>query len=136
RTVFKDGKGRIWVGSSTSLNIYSDTFKLLASFSNNANNLSGSIVQSIIETQSGTVWIGVSGGGLFQFNENQNALNASTFSDRSIRNADLERISSIRSIAEGAYNSLWLIDDAGKLYKYDTSTSTFSTFEHIKAIDN
>lgn len=136
RTVFKDGKGRIWVGSSTSLNIYSDTFKLLASFSNNANNLSGSIVQSIIETQSGTVWIGVSGGGLFQFNENQNALNASTFSDRSIRNADFERISSIRSIAEGAYNSLWLIDDAGKLYKYDTSTSTFSTFEHIKAIDN
>ncbi|TXE09147.1 response regulator [Gelidibacter salicanalis] len=136
RTLFRDRKGRIWAGTSTCLNIYSDDFELLASFANNDNNLSGFIVQSIIETQNGSVWIGVVGGGLFQFNENKNELNASTFSDRSIRNANLERITGIRSIAEGAYNSLWLIDDAGKLLKYDTATSIFTTFEHFKAIKN
>ncbi|TDU43023.1 hypothetical protein BXY82_0428 [Gelidibacter sediminis] len=136
RTLFKDRKGRIWAGTSTCLNIYSDQLKLLASFTNNTNNLSGLIVQSIIETQNGSIWLGIASGGLFQFNENQNNLNASTFTDRSVRNANLERVSSVRSISEGAYNSLWLVDDAGKLLKYDTSKSTYTSLENFKSINN
>ncbi|WP_299396663.1 ATP-binding protein [uncultured Gelidibacter sp.] len=136
RTLFKDRKGRIWAGTSMCLNVYSDKLELLASFTNNAINLSGLIVQSIIETQNGSIWLGVASGGLFQFNENQNNLSASTFTDRSVRNADLERVSSVRSISEGAYNSLWLVDDSGKLLKYDTSKSTYTSFENFKSINN
>lgn len=136
RTLYKDRKGRIWAGTNTCLNIYTDRFKLLASFENNTNSLKGLIVQSIIESKNGTIWLGSVAGGLFQFNENYNELSASTFIDRSIRNAKLDRVKGIKYISEGAYNSLWLIDDSGKLLKYDTSKSTFSSFEHFKAIHN
>ncbi|MBJ7882130.1 hybrid sensor histidine kinase/response regulator transcription factor [Gelidibacter salicanalis] len=136
RTVYTDRKGRIWVGSNTCLNIYNDDFVLLASFENNTNNLKGLIVQSIIESQDAKLWLGTVGGGLFQFNENYNKLNASTFIDRSIRNSELDRIRGIKHIAEGAYNSLWLIDDSGKLLKYDTNSSVFSSFEELSAISN
>ena len=136
RTLYKDSKGRIWVGSNTCLNIYSQDFELLASFENNANSLKGVIVQSIIETKNGTIWLGVFSGGLFQFKENKNDLNSSTFIDSSIHNDHLDRIQNVKSISEGSFNSLWLITDAGKLLKYDISRNTFSSFEHLKALSN
>lgn len=136
RTVYKDRKGRMWVGSSTSLNIYSNTLELLASFENNANTYKGAIVQSILETQNGTIWIGVFGGGLYKFDENTNNLNASTFTDRSILNNQLDRVPGIKYISEGTFNSLWLIDDNGKLLQYDIIKNTFSSFENIKALSD
>ena len=136
RTIYKDKKGRIWVGANTCLNIYSDSLELLASFENNTNSLKGTIVESILETQNGTLWLGIYEGGLFQFSENFTHLAASTFLDFSILNDDLDRIKSIKSISEGTYNSLWLINDGGKLLKYDTKNNTFFSFENLKGISN
>ncbi len=136
RTLFIDSKARLWVGSNTALNIYSENLELLASFENNTNGLRGSIVQSIIETQNGTMWIGISRGGLFQFNENKNNLNASTFVDRSILNENLDRVQSIKSITEGAYNSLWLLNDIGELLKYDIQKNSFTTFKDLAELSN
>ncbi|RXJ49918.1 ATP-binding protein [Gelidibacter gilvus] len=136
RTVFKDSKGRVWVGSNTCLNIYSDNLELLASFENNANSLRGTIVESIIETQNGSIWLGIYEGGLFQFKENHTELSASTFLDFSILNDQLDRIKSVKSISEGTYNSLWLINDIGKLLKYDIKKNTFTSFEDLKTISD
>ena len=136
RTIYKDSKGRLWVGSNTCLNIYSDKFELLASFDNNGNGLRGIILESIIEDQNGKIWLGTYHGGLFQFNENTNQLSASTFSDRSILNDNLDRVLSVKSMSEGSYNSLWLIDDGGKLLKYDTKKASFSSFDNLKALSN
>lgn len=136
RTVYKDNKGRIWVGSNTCLNIYSDSLELLASFENNLNSLKGTIVESIMELKNGTLWFGIFEGGLFQFNENQNELAASTFLDFSIINANLDRLKSVKSIAEGSYNTLWLINDAGKLMKYDIKKNAYSDFEDLKTLSN
>lgn len=136
RIVFKDKKGRIWVGSNTCLNIYSDNLELLASFEYYTNNLKGAIAQSIIETQNGMLWVGIYEGGLFQFNENHNNLNASTFIDHSVLNPELDRVKSIKYIAEGTYNSLWLINDQGQLLKYDINAQKFKTFQGTKALAN
>lgn len=136
RTVYTDHSGRIWVGSNTCLNIYSDSQELLASFEYNTNNLKGSIVESIMEGQNGMLWLGVYDGGLFQFNENHNNLRASTFMDHSILNENLDRIKSVKYISEGTYNSLWLINDIGKLLKYDIKNQTFTSFEHIRALSD
>ncbi|MEO8774446.1 MAG: ATP-binding protein [Gelidibacter sp.] len=136
RTIYKDSKGRLWVGSNTALNIYSDNLELLASFENSTNGLKGSILESILETQNGTIWLGLYEGGLFKFNENHTHLAASTFVDFSVLNDDLDRIKSVKSISEGTYNSLWLIDDAGKLLKYDTKNNVFSSFKSFKGITN
>ncbi|HUH27672.1 ligand-binding sensor domain-containing protein [Gelidibacter sp.] len=136
RTIYKDSKGRVWVGSNTSLNIYSDNLELLASFENNVNGLKGTIVESIIETQNGSLWLGIYEGSLFQFNENHTQLNASTFLDFSILNDQLDRIKSVKSISEGTYNSLWLINDSGKLLKYDIKKNIYTSFEDLKTISN
>ena len=136
RELYKDSKGRIWVTSNTCLNIYSDQLNLLASFEHASNGLKGTITESITEEQNGTIWLGVYQGGLFQFNENHNNLNASTFIDRSILNDKLDRVKSIKYIAAGAFNTLWVINGFGKLLKYDTKKSTFSNFNHIKSFTN
>lgn len=136
RTLFKDSKGRIWAGSNTALNIYSDSFELLASFENNSSTLQGTIVETITETRDGSIWLGIYEGGLFQFNENHNQLNASSFLDFSIINDNLERLISVKSISEGSYNSLWIINDSGKLLKYDTKTNAYTSFKDIKTLEN
>lgn len=136
RTLYKDSKGRIWVGSNTCLNIYSDTLELLASFEYNRDDLKGIIAESILETQNGALWLGIYEGGLFQFNENHNNLKASTFIDRSILNENLDRIKSAKYISEGTYHSLWVINDNGKLLKYDTKNHNFSSFEHVSSLSN
>lgn len=136
RTIFKDSKGRIWVGSNTCLNIYSDNLQLLASFDHKEKGLKGAIAESIFETQNGVVWLGIYEGGLFKFNENHHQLNASTFTDFSVVNDKLERLSSVKSISEGSYNSLWLINGSNKLMKYDVQTNTFTSFEHLKTTSN
>ncbi|TXD48182.1 ATP-binding protein [Polaribacter sp. IC073] len=133
RKVYTDGKGRIWAASNTCLNIYSDELKLLASFEHSTNGLKGTITETITEEQNGTIWLGVSLGGLFQFNENLNNLNASTFIDRSILNAELDRVNSVKDISVGAFNTLWLINDLGQLLKYDTRKNSFETFDHVKS---
>lgn len=136
RTLYKDSKGRVWVGSNTCLNIYSDNLELLASFESNENGLNGTIVESMMETQNGDLWLGIYEGGLFQFNENHNQLKASTFLDFSILNDQMDRLRSVKSISEGSYNSLWLINNSGKLLKYDTKKNLFSSFEDIKTLSS
>ncbi|MGC1631151.1 MAG: two-component regulator propeller domain-containing protein, partial [Gelidibacter sp.] len=136
RTIYKDKKGRLWVGSNTCLNIYADTLELLASFEYNKNSLKGTIVESIMETQNGMIWLGIYEGGLFQFNENHTHLSASTFADFSILNDNLDRLKGVKYISDGTYNSLWLIDTSGKLLKYDTKNNIFSSFEDLKSISN
>lgn len=136
RTVFVDSKDRLWVGSNTCLNIYSKNRELIGSFENNSNRLKGIIVQSILESENGSIWIGSFKGGLFQFNENNNNINASTFIDRSILNENLERVKSVKFISEGAYNSLWVINDLGQLLKYNIKTNTFTTFNEFSALSD
>lgn len=136
RKVFVDSKERVWVGSNTCLNVYSKNLELLVSFENNSSQLGGAIVQSIIESKNGTIWVGSFKGGLYQFKENHNNIRASTFIDRSIFNENLDRIKSVKFISEGAYNSLWLINDLGKLLKYDIKTNTFTTFENFPELSN
>lgn len=136
RTIFKDSKGRLWVGSNTCLNVYTDDTELLVSFEYNTNGLKGTIVEAIMETQNGSIWLGSYTGGLFQFVENSNQIKASTFEDHSVLNDNLERLKSVKSISEGAYNSLWLINDSGELLKYDTKKSIFSSFKKLKTLAN
>jgi hypothetical protein len=134
RTVYKDSKGRIWVGSNTCLNVYSDTSQLLASFENSTSGLKGTVVESILEQQNGNLWFGVSQGGLFKLNENNTNLFASNFIDRSMLNENLERIHSVKSMSEGSNNVLWLLNDIGKLLKYDTQKNTYTLFNETKSL--
>lgn len=132
RTVFKDSKNRIWVGSNVAINVYTSTLKLIASFDNNSHNLEGSIMQSIIEDLNGEIWIGMYESTLFKLNENPNNLQSSTFSKQPnyIENTK----TSANCIALGKSNELFLIGD-NKLLKYNTLKKKYSALTHIEPLD-
>jgi signal transduction histidine kinase/DNA-binding response OmpR family regulator/ligand-binding sensor domain-containing protein len=135
RTIFKDSKNRIWVGSNTSLNVYSSQLKLLAVFDVNSHNLEGYVLQSIVEDQNGIIWLGTKKN-LFKLKENLTNLQNSTFSKQSNYGNDSIKIKGVIHIAIGKPNELWLISNDGKLFKFNTKSRTYSAFEHIESFND
>jgi signal transduction histidine kinase/DNA-binding response OmpR family regulator/ligand-binding sensor domain-containing protein len=135
RTIFKDSKNRIWVGSNTSLNVYSSKGNLLAVFDVTPYNLEGDVLQSIIEDQNGVIWLGTKKN-LFKLKENLISLQNSTFSKQSNHNANSIKIKGVIHIAIGNPNELWLISNEGKLFKFNTKSKTYSDFKHIESIND
>ena len=135
RTIFKDSKNRIWVGSNTSLNVYSSNLNLLAVFDVNPYNLEGDVLQSIIEDQNGVIWLG-SKKNLFKLKENSINLQSSTFSKQSNYDPNSIKLKGVISIAIGNPNELWLISNEGKLFKFNTKSKTYSAFNHIESIND
>lgn len=134
RTVFTDSKNRIWISSNVSLNIYSPNKEILASFEQNTKGLNETIVESIIEDSRNNIWLGVFNSGLNRFEENKRNLNYSTFKNYTQYNVDnVFNFSSVRSIALGTKNKLWLISNHGKMLSFNTETNTYQNYnEYIK----
>jgi signal transduction histidine kinase/ligand-binding sensor domain-containing protein/DNA-binding response OmpR family regulator len=134
-TVFNDSKGRIWVGSNISINVYSSQLNLLASFENNSNGLKGYIPESFIEDHSGTIWVGIYQGGLFKFNENNSDIKQSTFANHSYYENKDYTTNGVTHMSLGNTDELWLISNKGKLLKFNTKNKSYSTFDHIESIN-
>ncbi|MFD1616275.1 ATP-binding protein [Gelatiniphilus marinus] len=134
RTVFKDSKGRIWVGSNIALNLYNDKLNLIASFSiKDKKGLNGIILESILEDAKNNIWLGMQGGGLFKFNENSNTIKNSTFTNY---NGDYDQVANgVKSMCIGKENNLWLVTYTGKLFTFNTSTKTYTDLSHIKSLN-
>jgi signal transduction histidine kinase/DNA-binding response OmpR family regulator/ligand-binding sensor domain-containing protein len=130
RTVFKDSKGRIWVGSNVSISLYSDGLYLMASFDIESNGLEGSNIESILEDNNGVLWLGLYEGGLFKFNENETNIQNSNFTNYS-RTTDYhdDRIYSVRSMTLVKPNEIWLLNNIGELLSFNVNTNTFNTIE-------
>lgn len=135
RTVFNDSKGRIWVGSNISINVYNQNLELITSFVNNTNGLKGSNTESIIEDKAGTIWLGLYGGGLFKLNENHSEFNSSTFTNYSyLDKSNKDGVFSARSMTMASPEKIWLINGVGKLLSFNTTSKIFSDYEHITSI--
>lgn len=133
RTLFRDSKGRIWVCSNISINVYTADQELLASFENNHHGLNGLIAEAVAEDQDGTIWIGIYNGGFFRFNEKPHKLSESSFSLVSHQNnTTLEGIFSVKFIAVGEPGVLWLLDKNGTFLKYNSQTNEYTTFEDLQ----
>ncbi|WP_081748251.1 ATP-binding protein [Aquimarina megaterium] len=136
RTVFSDSKGRIWIGSNLSINVYSSDLKLLAVFDNNSKGLKGTNTESILEDRNGIIWLGLYNGGLFQFNEHHPSdIQHSTFIDYSQKNKNYkDQIHAVKSMVLGDPGEIWLINRLGKLLKFNTKDKTYTTFEDVESI--
>tara|TARA_R110002049_G_scaffold51189_3_gene144978 strand:+ start:24158 stop:28207 length:4050 start_codon:yes stop_codon:yes gene_type:complete len=123
RTVFKDSKGRIWVGTNIGLNVFSSNETLIASFGNTENGLNGTYFESILEDQNNNIWIGQVKGGLFKFNENSsNIENSSFISYSKTTNESLIRV---RDMCEGKQGDIWYINEKLELILFNSKTEKF-----------
>ncbi len=138
RTVFKDSKGRIWVGSNVSLNVYNSDLMLLASFNNSSNGLKGFILESMTEDVNGTLWLGIYHGGLFEFDENQDNLSASSFINYSYTTTtkrNENEIYAARNLCPVSLNELWLTNNDWEVLKFNTKTKTYRNLNYLEVIN-
>lgn len=132
RTVFKDSKNRIWVGSNVAINIYATNKMLIASFNINENGLKGYILESIVEDANKNIWLGIQGGGLFKFNENLSNIQLSSFTNYKTNfNENTPRVA---SMCIGKPNEIWFENSFSKLSMFNIETETFKDFNHINSL--
>ncbi len=137
RIVYTDSKNRIWIGSNVAITVFDSKLNVIATFENNSNGIKGTITESIIENTDGTIWFGQYNGGLFSFKENQTNFKESTFDQHLYYTDDKKNeFHSIRSMAIGKKNQLWLVNHYGKLIDFNTATKAYNTFEHLETINN
>ncbi|UMB52404.1 response regulator [Lutibacter sp. A64] len=138
RAVYTDSKQRIWVASNLSLNVYSNTQKLLASFENETHGLKGFIAESIIEDANGTIWVGYYKGGLFKFEENLENLSNSKFSYVSYYNENKypNDFLGVKYMEMDPSGILWLINSHGKLIKFNPNTNKYHSLENFIPLKN
>ncbi|MFV0247454.1 MAG: two-component regulator propeller domain-containing protein [Tenacibaculum sp.] len=127
RIVFKDSKGRIWAASNVSINIYDRNKKLIASFDNQANGLSGLIVTSIVEDKKGNIWLGQQKGGLYKFAENSADIDKSLFVNFNIH----EEEPIVTSMCLGKDNQLWILTSNNNILLFDTLEKKIQNYNHL-----
>lgn len=121
RLVFNDSKNRIWVCTSIFTNVYTSDKKILASFENNKNGLTGYIAESIVEDNNGKIWIGYYPGGLYEFNEDLNNFKNSKFKkynffqlkEKHIHSNDVRDMTFVNDI-------IWIVNSDGNLFKFNS----------------
>ncbi|SHG46175.1 Signal transduction histidine kinase [Flavobacterium fluvii] len=113
----KEIKNEIWIGTSRGLSIYNKTTnKFITVFhsSRNKSSLSNNFVLSILETKSGTIWIGTAKGlckltsrkkGVFLFQEFNRPDNGESLF--------------VQSLKEDVAGNLWIGTKTSGLYKFD-----------------
>ncbi len=134
RELFTDSKGRIWVGSNVSLNVYDSNQRLLASFCNNENGLHGTIVEKIVEDSKGGIWLGQIGGGLFKFVEDNQNFAHSFFENYHSRSG--ETVPRVVSMVSSEDYKIWFINEQFKLNVFDINSKTFLEDDQVKAIND
>ena len=104
--VYFDKKGRLWVGSTAGLLLYSnDTSYTFYSIENDSTSLNGYIVSCIHEDSNRNIWIGTEGG-LNLFNDHNYSFKRINHPKLNVR---------IKSIEEGNDDELWISTNSGLL---------------------
>ncbi|MCF2497679.1 hybrid sensor histidine kinase/response regulator [Dyadobacter chenhuakuii] len=121
--VFEDRQGRIWVGTFQGLNLFDPQTKGFRRFHaqyDNPNALSNNKIQTIQQSRDGSLWIGTLGGGLNQFDPENNRFTSFTEKQGLASNV-------IYGILEDKKGHLWLSTNNG-LSDFDPKNKTFRNF--------
>ena len=130
RFIFKDSKNRIWVSLMHAFYVFSENQVLLSKLDYENHGLFGGISENISEDEHGTIWVGVLGGGLFNFNENIDNFNNSYFSRHNyyVKEEGSSLNYNIKFMSPDYRGNLWLTCTSGMLIKYELETNRFKSF--------
>jgi signal transduction histidine kinase/ligand-binding sensor domain-containing protein/AraC-like DNA-binding protein len=126
--LYEDSKGTIWIGSDKGLIKYiPDADKNYGKFQQythddkNPNSISSNVVRSIMEDNTGTLWIGTDGGGLNKFNVKKETFTIYTMENGLPSNT-------IWGILVDGKSNLWLSTNNG-LSKLNPETEEFFNYD-------
>ncbi len=135
-TTFLDSKGRIWVGSDISLQLFNSHKEKIAAFEFGKNGLRGELIRSIVEDSQKRIWVGADGGGLFRYSEADNSekLNESFFEN--LPYTQKTGYSSIVSMVSDGEDGLWLVDLDGNVHYFNTIDKSYRNFDNFKSLND
>lgn len=135
-SIFEDDFGNIWFSSQGSGLFYSNSYKnkFKHHYQKNYNGfvkdqLNGNIISSIYEDSKGMMWFGTDGGGLTQFNPEENTYYTYTKKDGL-------RSNSIHDIKEDIYGNFWFATWSGGIISFDPESGKFTTFQNDHSNQN
>lgn len=115
-SIYKDSKGRVWVGSFKTVSIYD---RQAHRFTNKIN--IGATVLSILEDRHGVMWFGTDGNGLWSWNDKTKELKQHIDFGQQL---DLHASVFVNSVCEDSNGKLWVGTSFGLFYR-DGKTGKF-----------
>jgi signal transduction histidine kinase/ligand-binding sensor domain-containing protein/CheY-like chemotaxis protein len=121
-------KNRFWIGSNTTLQLFDATTRKLIPVDNRTNGentMPNAGIYSLLEDDSGILWIGTTSDGILKFDRNLSifpAYDASLTTTPTAKNI-------IRDIAEDIKGNLYLATDVGVRY-FNRSAGSYFTYTH------
>ncbi|MBR8534044.1 response regulator [Carboxylicivirga sediminis] len=132
RSILKDSKGNIWIGTDKGLNKipHNETHKdnpviEIYTSGDDEKHLNHDYILQIMEADNSIIWIGTMGGGLIKYNENPNS---GDYAFSSVTTRDGLPNNSIKSIVEDEEGNLWLASNKG-LSKYNPADGSIINFD-------
>lgn len=138
RHLFKDSKNRIWFSHNRTLYLYSSNKQIIASFNYKDYGLKGRFCLGMTEDENGTIWAGLSKGGLFKFQENENNLSQSSFTEKEYyikKEGDISNYN-IASIHPNFAGDLYINTAAGILIRFNLKNETFESISSREKLTN
>lgn len=127
RSLLKDRKGRLWVGTFNGLSLYDNgKFKTFVASDNNEHSLSNNSVRPIFQDKRGSIWVGTYFGGVSIIDED--IPNFRNFTHRIQHNALSYNV--VSSFEEDEKGNLWIGTEGGGLNYFDMQQRTFKSFAH------
>lgn len=128
RTIFKDSKDNIWIGTDHGFDIFNiddKTFKNIIHENQTESNSAIRIDRPIFEDSEGIIWLGSYNSGLFRYDSNNKTL-------KNYKNDPLNPNSisenGVNSILQDKYGILWFGTFGAGLNTYDPSSKKFELF--------
>lgn len=135
--ILEDKKNRLWLGTKEGLVLVNADRKTTQSFnaSPNKNYLKNDLIRSIIEDNSGNIWVATDGGGFAKIIEADGRFIFKTYLNNP---AYLNTLSnnSVLTMLEGKDGFLWVGTFGGGLNKFDPKTEDFVRFTEKEGLAN
>ncbi|WKN44188.1 two-component regulator propeller domain-containing protein [Tunicatimonas pelagia] len=129
RFLFKDDKERIWASTIAGVHVFAEDTRLLATFSYRTHGLSGTISESIHQTDEGSLWVGTDQG-LYRLVENSDKLSQSYFEKIVYSEETKEHQGNNNPLYMTSDNkkNLWITTATGALTRLNPSDLTFTSY--------
>jgi len=126
--MLQDSRGFMWFGTFDGLNKYDGySFTIFKNDPDNPLSISDNSVNAIIEDSSGTLWIGMDGGGLNMFDRRNEQFIRYKHDPENINSLSNDFVVSLHEDISGIF---WIGTAGGGLNKFDKESGQFTNYRH------
>ncbi|RAW00608.1 two-component regulator propeller domain-containing protein [Pseudochryseolinea flava] len=123
RAIFKDSRGKFWIGTVSGLNVFNETDSTFTAYyyRDSSNTISNNNVLCIFEDMKKNLWFGTHGGGVNRYDARSNTFTSFQEKDGLAGNI-------VYAMLEDAQGNLWMSTNKG-LSRFDVVNQVFKNFD-------